>query len=309
MLLGAFVVLCALLLDRMLGEVKQWHPLVAFGHYAESVLAMCYPPHHSSAFKTVLLGAIAWLACVLPWVIIALLLDAYLPYGLHVMVSIGVLYFAIGARSLAEHADQVYAPLSEGDIQPARIAVANIVSRDTHALTDNQVATATVETVVENTHDAVIAPIVWFLLFGMAGVVLFRLSNTLDAMWGYKNTRFIYFGRFSARVDDVLGWFSARVTVALFAIFNWRALLQAYTLGRQWYSPNAGPVMAAGGAVLNLQLGGAAVYHGAEKPRPLISEGESVSYEHIKQAVKLMYRATYMLVAILFLLGAIQWLY
>lgn len=303
------VIAIALFLDRIFGELKRAHPLVMFGELAKLCRDRLYIKTKTDNRQQLIRGSMAWCICVLPFVMLAGLIEYYFNDYLVLILSALVLYVAIGANSLAQHAMAVYTPLIQGDIAQARVALSMIVSRDTQTLNEQAIATATVETVIENTHDAVIAPIVWYLIFGLPGIVLFRLSNTLDAMWGYKNEEFLYFGRWAARVDDVLGWISARVTVLLFACFNIRALTAVFVLGRKWYSPNAGPVMAAGGAVLNVQLGGDAQYHGQLKSRPLLSEGESASAMHILESIKVMYRVTYLLFGILVLIGGVQWLY
>jgi adenosylcobinamide-phosphate synthase len=144
-----------------------------------------------------------------------------------------------------------------------------IVSRQTEKMTAVDVRKATIESVLENGADAVFAPIFWFAVAGPAGAVLYRLSNTLDAMWGYKNQRYIYFGWAAARFDDVLNWIPARLTASSYALVGqtkkaidcWKN--QAHLLD----SPNAGPVMTAGAGALQLKLGGAAWYHGDLKDK------------------------------------------
>lgn len=309
MLLTAALSVLAMILDSLLGEARRFHPLVGFGHYAQWLKRKCYPAKDAAPSQLFFRGVLCWCCAVLPWVGIAIVWIAFAPTWLVLGSSVVILYLAIGVRSLAEHGLNVAQPLLQGNLERAREQLSRIVSRDTQILTQEQVATATVETVIENTHDAVIAPLVWFAIAGLPGVVLFRLSNTLDAMWGYKNTEFLYFGRCAARMDDVLGWLSARVTVVLFSCIKLRALKQAMELGRQWYSPNAGPVMAAGGAVLHVNLGGDAIYHGEKKSRPCLSEGVPANVRHIQQAIRIMYVSAYLWLALIGLVGATVWLY
>lgn len=309
----SLVVICALCLDKLLGEPVRFHPLVGFGRYAAWVEGLFYSSTFSGK-RLFVHGVMAWCVAVLVPVIILVNMVNLVPYAVQVLISVVVLYLSIGARSLAEHGKAVGEPLTQGNIQDAREQLWRIVSRDTQDLNATQMSTATVETLTENTHDAVIAPIFWFLLFGAPGVLLFRLANTLDAMWGYKNTRYKYFGKFSARVDDVLGWLSARLTVCLFILVS---ISRGRILGcekiihwaRSWYSPNAGPVMAAGAFVLNVRLGGPAPYHGVLKTRPWLGTGDVPSAKHIQQAIGLMYQSTYVLVFILCVIGVLQWLY
>lgn len=314
---SALIILSALLLDALLGEVKRFHPLVLFGNFVSRCEMFFYPIKHTQHSVMFCRGMLSWWVAVCVPTSILLYLYLLCPNWLQILFSVLLLYLAIGARSLAEHGNEVAKPLLAGDIVNARQQLSRIVSRDTQDLNEAQISSATVETITENTHDAVIAPIFWFLVFGVAGVIVFRLANTLDAMWGYKNKRYEYFGKFSARIDDVLGWPSARLTVLLFvcvSVFKRpvSGLGQIYTWAKRWYSPNAGPVMAAGAYVLNVCLGGPAPYHGVLKSRPWL--GDSVTAqppraEHIKHAIHLMYQSTYAFVFILLIVGAIQWLY
>jgi len=147
--------------------------------------------------------------------------------------------------------------------------------------------------VLENGADAVFAPLFWFVVLGPFGALLYRFSNTLDAMWGYKNQRYLYFGWAAARFDDLLNWLPARLTALSYALLgnttqaikSWRT--QAHLLD----SPNAGPVMTAGGGALQLQLGGPACYHGQLKQKPWFGGPQLPENGDIERASALMYRA------------------
>ena len=210
-----------------------------------------------------------------------------------IILNISVVYLAIGQNSLKQHGIAVFKPLLDEDLEKARHATSMIVSRDTSESNEQQLAKATVETITENTNDAVIAPLFYFACFGAAGVVLFRLSNTLDAMWGYRNDKYEYFGKFSARMDDLLGYIPARITTFLFTLANplqIRITLKSiFGNGRKWYSPNAGIVMAAGAGALNVRLGGNAIYDGNEKQRLTLGVGEEPCAKDIKRSITLMY--------------------
>lgn len=292
--LHPFVVLalcaCAgVMLDRRFGELRRLHPLVGFGHLAGWLEARMNVVAWQSRPPTRLTGLLAWALAVLPLLSLAFWLRGLgLPW--QVATDLLLLYFALGARSLGEHAHAVSRPLAAGDLVEARRRVGWMVSRDTSQLDEAGVARAATESVLENGNDAVFGALFWFLLLGGPGALLFRLANTLDAMWGYRTPRLRYFGWAAARIDDVLNFVPARLTALSYALCGatrsalacWRAQAPA------WDSPNAGPVMAAGAGALHLSLGGAAVYHGAVEQRPPLGEGAVPGAADIDRAVALV---------------------
>lgn len=299
------VLIVAYVLDECLGEPKRLHPLVGFGKVAQKIENRFYK---QNGMKGIVHGALAWCLSVVPIVFACYSIISYLPLAAQWVLNSVVLYLAIGQNSLKQHGLAVYHALVSRDMTQARYATAMIVSRDTSQSDEQQLASATIETVTENTNDAVIAPLFYFVLFGVVGVVLFRLVNTLDAMWGYRNEKYEYFGKVAARMDDILGFIPARITATIFFLLRpdrWRSTLSSILgNGRKWYSPNAGIVMAAGAGALNVQLGGNAVYHGQEKPRLTLGFGQKPHARHIKHSITLMYMASVMFVCIVAL---IEW--
>jgi adenosylcobinamide-phosphate synthase len=283
----AFAMVAAVLLDAALGEPRRAHPLVAFGRLAQRIEARWHAHRRSK-------GALAWAQAVLPPVLACMaLLHVLAPWPwLHVLVSTLVLYACLGLRSLGEHAHPVARSLASGDPPAARREVARMVSRDTHSLSETQIAAAATESVLENGNDAVFGALFWFALLGAPGAVLYRLANTLDAMWGYRMPRYARFGWAAARIDDVLNFVPARLTALTYALLGkspsalrcWRAQ------GPLWDSPNAGPVMAAGAGALGVRLGGAAPYHGRWEPRPDLGEGDEPDAGSILRALRLVRR-------------------
>lgn len=292
----AMVTVAALLLDRLIGEPKRWHPLIWFGMWADVCRKACQQPTSSDTFNQRAGGVMAWCCAVLPGVFLLLLLFCILPDWLDILLSIVVLYFCIGWQSLREHGEAVATPLSADNLPEARKAVSNIVSRDTEQLDESGVAKATIESVLENGSDAIFAPLFWFILLGAPGALLYRLANTLDAMWGYKTTQFLHFGWCSARIDDVLNYLPARLVVYTYAVLgNWSAALRcARRQDARWKSPNAGPVMAAGAGALGVKLGGDTAYFGKVESRPVLGEGVNPEAKHIKQAILLVDKSVYL---------------
>lgn len=294
-------------LDRLLGEARRWHPLVGFGHLANAVEhRLNYLGHRHCAIKRSL-GLFAWGTVVLPCVALAFYLCASpnLPPALTWVFNASLLYLALGGRSLAEHATRVANDLVAGDLPAARSHVSWMVSRDTRELDAAGVAKACVESTLENGNDAVFAALFWFALLGGPGAVLLRLANTLDAMWGYKNERFLHFGWAAARIDDVLNYLPARLTALSYALFGQtRTALRSWQKqAPTWESPNAGPVMSAGAGSLGLALGGAAIYDSRVEERPPLGEGRAACGADISRALTLVRRSLLLWLAAFFCWG------
>lgn len=290
-------------LDRLLGEPKRWHPLVGFGRVAERIeRALNRKPGSGSEVAARMRGLLGWSLLVLPPVALAFLLSG-LPLGwlLHPLL----LCFALGGRALEEHGERVADDLATGNLAAAREHVGWMVSRDTSALDEEGVARASVESLLENGNDAVFGALFWFLIFGGPGALLFRLANTLDAMWGYRNERFLNFGAAAARFDDLLNYLPARLTALTYALLgNTRRALACWRAqAPQWDSPNAGPVMAAGAGALQVALGGSAVYHGHLEVRPTLGEGRAPQRDDIQRALTLVRRGLRLWLIVAMLIG------
>ena len=288
--MGLHVTVClaALLLDQLAGEPRRWHPLVGLGWCVDQLAARFNRSGQGSTGA----GAIAVVVLVVPFLAVSILLSL-LPPVPWVIVSTILLWLCIGHRSLAEHGMAVYRPLVSQDLNGARERVGMMVSRDTRELDDTGIATATSESLLENGADAVFASLFWFLVAGLPGLLLHRVVNTLDAMWGYRSERFNRFGRVAARLDDVLNWIPARLTALGYALAGQtRVALRCWkTQSRGWESPNAGPVMAAGAGALGVRLGGGASYHEGWRERPALGEGKAATAETILRAVSLIRRS------------------
>ena len=271
-------------LDAWLGEPRRWHPLVGFGHLAQRIEQRL----NSGGRGWRSHGVSGWCLAVLPPVLLVWLLSLS---SLGWLVDILVLYFALGLKSLAQHALPVAQALRLGNLDEARRRVGYLVSRRTSELDACGVARAGTESVLENGADAVFASLFWFAVLGAPGVLLHRLSNTLDAMWGYRNERFERFGWAAAKIDDVLNYVPARLVALTYALLGRTATaLRCWQRqAPQWDSPNAGPVMAAGAGALQVQLGGAAIYHGVEEQRPQLGEGAPARARDIERALNLVY--------------------
>jgi adenosylcobinamide-phosphate synthase len=300
LMISVAVCLTAVLLDRWLGEPRRWHPLVGFGHMVAAVeKRLNRQPQR--LYKSVVLGCLAAALLILPVVGFALGVSVMLDAWALAMVEVLVLYLALSIRGLSEHGLAVAQALNARNIPMARCQVGRIVSRKADALDEPGIAAAATESMLENGADAVFASLFWYLVAGLPGVVCHRLVNTLDAMWGYRNERFLYFGRFAARLDDVLNWLPARFTALTYAVLGKTRLAVRCWVhqGATWDSPNAGPVMAAGAGALRVTLGGPAPYPTGIHNRPILGEGPAPTAESINAAIRLVHRGAWLWLAVL----------
>ena len=296
--------LVAVLLDTLFGDPKRFHPLAGFGRMALKIEAFLYGAQSTKDVQRKFRGMLAWSIAVLPLVVLTGWLTQY-SSSLSLIVATLLLYVALGSQSLAQHAMAVSTALVNKDIAQARQQIQMMVSRDTATMQDSDISRATIESVLENGNDAIFAALFWFLILGAPGVVLYRLANTLDAMWGYRNQRYHAFGWFAARVDDVLNWVPARLTALTYALVGQtgRALYCWKTQARQWHGFNPGVVMSAGAGALGLELGGAAQYHGQVVVRPVLGQGVQPNALDIKRSVQLVQRSLWLWLIVIFIAG------
>ena len=208
-----------------------------------------------------------------------------------------LLFYCFSARSLAQAAMEIHASLRRGQVDAARSQVAMIVGRDVGHYQADDIARATVETVAENAVDGVISPLFFAALGGAPLALAYKMVNTLDSMVGYKNPRYLLFGRIAARIDDLANFLPARLSVVLIAMASRLvqgcssrlALRTGWREGNNHSSPNAGYPEAAFAGALGVQMGGPNLYHGVLVEKPYIGRGlGSVTLEHIPRACRLM---------------------
>ena len=220
------------------------------------------------------------------------------PY-LHLAVMALFCYWMLAAKSLKDESMKVYRELKKEDLKAARRAVSMIVGRDTSVLDAAGVTRAAVETIAENTSDGVIAPMLYTAIGGPVLGFVYKAVNTMDSMLGYKNDKYMYFGRFAARLDDVVNFIPARISAYLM-------IAAAFIGGRQFdgknayrifkrdrfnhASPNSAQTESVCAGALRVQLAGDAVYFGKLVKKKYIGDGlREIEYEDIKRANRLMY--------------------
>lgn len=309
----AFVILAALTVDFMLGDPRHFHPISGFGimaNWLEKKLNSQSSLTTKLIIKDQVLGLISVIILVSPVTVLLTYINTlFTNQSLHI-VEILILFYSLGSNSLRLHGMWVLKALQASDITTARTKTSWIVSRDTSHLNQSDLSKATIESILENGNDAIFAPLFWFIVGGVPGVVIYRLVNTLDAMWGYKSTRYLHFGWAAARLDDVLNFIPAHLTAICYAITGkfftamrcW--LKQAY----QWKSLNAGIVMSTGAGALALKLGGSAQYQGVESQRIILGKGDSPEYKDIKRAINLVQRTLVLWVIVIFILSHFEYI-
>ncbi len=267
-------VLCfAFLLDFIFGDPKNFpHPVVLIGKMiakGEKILCSRFSKTRGGEFTGGMLLSVL-VVCIsffLPFCLCNFLYTLH--PALRLIAEVFFCYQILAAKSLQTESMKVYHALQKGDIMEARRFLSYIVGRDTEKLDETSIIKGAVETVAENTCDAVIAPMLYIVLGGAPLGFLYKAVNTLDSMIGYKNDKYLYFGKFAARLDDVLNFIPARLsaTLLIFSAFvsgyDGKNALKIFLRDRYKHkSPNSGQSEAACAGALNIELGGDSFYFG-----------------------------------------------
>lgn len=297
------IVICILacLLDLILGDPAWlYHPIRGIG----LLIAGLEKPLRKAAGENPhflgIAGGVLWiLVCGITTVAAAGIL--FLTGKIHPFLAFALEVFwccqLLAATSLRKESMKVYEKLEEGDLPGARQAVSMIVGRDTQGLTEEGVIKAAVETVAENTSDGVVAPVFFMLIGGAPLTFLYKAVNTMDSMVGYKNDRYLYFGRAAAKMDDVFNFVPARISALLmiaaagFCGLNRKNAWKIYRRDRRNHtSPNAAQTEAVCAGALEVQLAGNAFYFGKLYEKPTIGDPlRPVCRKDIPAACRLMY--------------------
>lgn len=254
--------------DQLLGDPRRRHPVAGFGRLATAVERRTYADDRlpGAVHVAVLVGGAAALG--------SLVARGGRHPVLATLATAAATWTVLGGRSLAREAEAVAAHLDAGDLTAAQLQVSHLVSRDPQTLDADGVARAALESVAENTSDAVVAPLFWGAVAGIPGLLAYRAINTLDAMVGYHNERYERFGWAAAKLDDLANWIPARLTGALVVAVaplvggeRADAVRAVREQAGQHPSPNGGVVEAAFAGALGVTLGGRNVYGGVEEDR------------------------------------------
>ncbi|MDV3125370.1 cobalamin biosynthesis protein [Mycobacterium sp. 21AC1] len=274
--------------DRMIGDPRRYHPVAGFGRTAAQLERHMYADSRlrGAAYVLILVGGATATAAVAERV-------ARHPAA-HTLLTAAVTWAVLGGRSLEREAAAVNGFLAAGDLDGARRRLRNLVGRDTATLTPDEIARAVIESVAENTSDAVVTSHVWAAVAGVPGLVGHRTANTLDAMVGHHNARYERFGWAAARLDDLIGLPGSRLSGVLTLVVgpNRRAALTAWRRdARRHPSPNAGVIEASFAGALGIRLGGTNVYYGNRREdRALMGAGRPPAPVDITPTIRLARR-------------------
>lgn len=208
---------------------------------------------------------------------------------LKVILSVVAVFYCLAGKTLIDEVRRVF-EAADISLEAGRKQVSRIVGRDTSALSDQEVRTAALETLAENLSDGVIAPLFWYFLLGVPGMLAYKMVNTLDSMIGYRNSRYKDFGCWAARIDDVANYLPARLTALLMVLVSgrWSLLKFVAHYGRMHASPNSGYPEAALAGILNCRFGGPHEYFGETVYKPFIgSNPRSINSDDMRRAIRI----------------------
>lgn len=285
-------------MDLLIGDPNNpFHPVRGIGWLA-SKLEIIFRRFLKKYLR--LAGLIVWVLTIISTFIITygiIFVFSEINKYLALIVQGIIIYFCISAKGLVVEGYGVMKYLKEGDIKKARKRLSYIVGRDTENLDSNGVIRAVIETIAENISDGVIAPILFAGIFGAAGSMVYKAVNTMDSMFGYKNDRYIEYGYFPAKLDDVFNYIPARITGILIVISsfflkkNYKNSLKTYKRDRYNHtSPNSAHPEAAMAGALDIQLGGSNYYFGKIVEKPLIGDKiKEIEVCDVKNTIDILY--------------------
>ncbi len=294
----------AFLIDALIGDPRsKFHPVVLMGNLISFLEKVFRRENDGYVLKICKGGILVTLVLLISYgagVGIVILANMTGLLTAKIFIEALALSFMISPRSLAEAGREIYYLLNAENISQARYKVGWIVGRDTNNLNEQEIVRATVETISENTVDGIISPLFYFAIGGLPLAIAYRAVNTMDSMLGYKNEKYLYFGRVAARLDDVANFIPARITAVLFiaaaAILNFD-YKNAYEMMKRdaakHPSPNGGYAEATVAGALNIRLGGINSYFGVPHFRAYMGDPiEILSPPHILSTIRMMYTAT-----------------
>lgn len=292
------------LLDLILGDPRWlWHPVRVFG----SSIQLGEKFLNKGRFRLIKGLLLTLTLCAFTFLFFYSCTSFFLrntAAGYFIFTSIFIFY-ALANKSLLQEGREVFEQLQQHGIEAGRKRLSWIVGRDTRALTENQIRTAVLETLSENLSDGVIAPLFYYAIGGLPAMMTYKMINTLDSMIGYKNERYFYFGKFAARLDDVVNFIPSRITALLmvFVSGSKRGLSFILAYGHRHASPNSGYPEAALAGIMNCRFGGPNVYHGQLIDKPYIGqEVRTIAHREFQRVAYINHSVTLLMILLISLI-------
>ncbi|MBQ7554414.1 MAG: cobalamin biosynthesis protein CobD [Bacteroidaceae bacterium] len=300
------IVIAAYLLDCLLGD-PAWlpHPVVLFGKMISKGEHKLNKGEHRKLKGALLAISLVLLVFSATWSL--LMLCREISPWLNVVLQIILVFFCLAGTTLIKEVRDVFLALDRS-LEEGRKQVARIVGRDTTRLSAQEVRKAALETLAENLSDGVIAPLFWYIILGVPGMMAYKMVNTLDSMIGYHSERYLHFGCFAARLDDVANYIPARLTALLMVLVAGKPRLLAFVkrFGRSHASPNSGYPESALAGILDCQFGGPHIYFGELFDKPYIGTNDrELTTADMRLAIKINRQTEILMVLITV---AIVWL-
>lgn len=291
------------ILDLLIGDPDNpFHPVRGIGWLAAKLECTLRRTLNKSLKAA---GLIVWILTIISTFLITygiIFVCSQINKNLGILIQGIIIYFCISAKGLVVEGYKVINHLKEGNIEKARKQLSYIVGRDTASLDSKGIVRAVVETIAENMSDGVIAPLLFAGVFGAAGAMTYKAVNTMDSMFGYKNDRYIEFGYFPAKLDDLFNYIPARITGILIILssfvlrYDYKNSLRIYRRDRYNHtSPNSAHPEAAMAGALDIQLGGANYYFGKLVEKPVIGDKiKEIEIFHVGETARILYMSAVM---------------
>lgn len=293
------------LLDLFIGDPEKLpHPVRVFGNLIYKGEQLLNKPKRRF-LKGMLLALVLCLLTFFSFKVTIDLLLSLHPYLYLLFTSIFVFY-GLANKGLIDEGREVFQVLLTQGLEAGRKQLSRIVGRDTSQLSPQQIRIAVLETMSENLSDGVIAPLLYYALAGIPGMMTYKMINTMDSMLGYRSERYEQFGKLAARLDDVANFVPARITALLMALVSlcWQAIVFVLKYGNKHKSPNAGYPEAALAGILNCRFGGPNVYHGVLVDKPYIGErNRAIEHQEIYRVSRINHSTCFVMVAGIMLLS------
>lgn len=286
------------LLDLLFGDPHTWpHPVKLFGN----MISVCEKWLNRGEYRFLKGMLMSAVFCLLTFLVFYILMNALMSINLWLSIIAGsvFVFFGLANKSLIQEGRAVFNELQNNGLEAGRKRLSWIVGRDTSNLNAQQIRIAVFETMSENLSDGVIAPLFYYLLAGVPGMMAYKMINTLDSMIGYRNEKYELFGKFAARIDDVANFIPARLTAFLMVLISLSrtGLRFIFAYGSKHKSPNSGYPEAVLAGIMDTRFGGPNVYHGILVEKPYIGKNSrEIAHSEISEVARINHKTTLLMI-------------